>query len=91
MENLYVNNEGYSAYLGKDFMYEVTINCYFNNYFFKSGGSMFYSNKELDIVESFFINKYIEIECQLYQAPQNYLINNGYRLYIKETKKKRKK
>lgn len=90
MENLYVNKENKSAYSGKEFMYEVTINCYFENYFFKSSSSMFYSDIELDIVESFFINKHIEIECELFQAPYDYLINNGYRLYVKESKKKKK-
>ena len=89
MENLYVNNEKV-AYSGEEFIHETSINLYFTNYFSKINSKTFYSKEELNFIESFFVNKYIEIETELIQAPEHYLINNGYRLYIKEPKKKKK-
>ena len=44
-----------------------------------------------NIVDVLKLNKYISLESELYSAPKNWLIDNGYEIYIKKKQIKKLK
>lgn len=91
MKSYLVKNND-SVFIGDEFVYEVSVNCYSKNYFCKVNSKTFLSSKPIDFVESFFINPNIEISCELIEAPLQYLTNLGYKeeeIKIKVKKEKK--
>jgi hypothetical protein len=73
------------------FIYEVTVNACYNDIFSMIDHRYFSSNEEiLNVIDSFYITPNMEICCELYSAPLNWLVENDYTLYIETEKKKRK-
>lgn len=67
------------VYEGNTFIYEVSVYSYFKNYFSLMNTALYESPVLIrNVTRSFFINKYTEICCELYQAPLEYLIENNY-------------
>lgn len=67
------------VFVGNSFIYEVSVFTYYENYFSLVNSTLYESPIFINnIIRSFFINKYTEICCDLYQAPLSYLIENGY-------------
>jgi hypothetical protein len=74
------------------FIYECSIFLHYKNYYSQINKKYFSSNLFIEnIVESFYITKNIEMCSELYSAPEKWLIDNGYRIYIKPVKKSKKK
>ena len=74
------------------FVYETSVYVYHKNYFSLVNKKYFSSVKEIDkVVGSFWKNKNIQICSELFSAPENWLIDNGYDLYQKPEKIKKVK
>ena len=68
-----------AVYVGDSFIYEVNVYNYYKNYFSLVNTTLYESSIPIrNIIRSFFINKYTEICCELYQAPLEYLKENEY-------------
>lgn len=76
----------------KTFVYEVTVNIYYPNYY-SIGNTKHFSSKTYipNYVESFFKNPHTEICCELYSAPLDWLLDNDFSIYIKQKKIRKKK
>lgn len=62
-----------------DFLYEVFVFVHFKGQTSLANHKYFVSKKEIkNIVTSYYINKNIEIVCELYSAPKNWLENNDF-------------
>jgi hypothetical protein len=73
------------------FTYDVYVSIQYGNIFSTPQQYRFASDVEIkNIVKYFKIDKYIDIECFMYSAPLRWLIDNGFAVYIKPEKKKRK-
>ena len=75
------------------FIYEVMVYVSFKNITSMIKSKLYISVVEIPkIIETYFVNKYINICCSLYSAPKEWLINNNFFLYEspKEIKKKLK-
>ena len=84
----YIKNDEV-VYVGNSFIYEVSIYSYFKNYYSLINSTSYESPVVIrNIVRSFFINKYTEICCELYQAPLEYLIENNYESQTKIIERK---
>lgn len=84
--NLYLKNKE-AVLLDSEnrFIYEVFVFVHFPGQTSMANHKYFISNKEIKgIIPSFYINKNIEIVCELYAAPKNWLIENEYTLYTKK-------
>ena len=90
MEEVYV--KGNSSLLISDrFVYEVTVHCYFENYYCIVNTVMFESDVLIEkMVESYFLNKHTQISCELFSAPEEYIKEEEYKLWVKPPKKPRK-
>lgn len=88
--NTYVNGEE-SALVNPNgqFVYEVFTFVQFENIYTIANVKLYYSDKPLNIVPNLKITPYIEVHCELYSAPYEWLINSGFTLYVKPEKKKR--
>lgn len=74
------------------FIYEVYVFIWYENIRSLGNHKFFYSKVEIkNIIESYFINKYIEVYTVLHSAPKEWIIENDFILYVKPEKKKRKK
>lgn len=79
------------VYAGNSFIYEVSVYNYFKNYFSLVKTTLYESKIPIKhTIRSFFINKYTEICCDLYQAPLEYLIDNNYESQANFNKRKTK-
>ena len=58
------------------FIYELSVNVFHKNYYFVANTKYFSSLINLPVVESYKVNKNIEISCYLHAAPIDWLINN---------------
>lgn len=93
MMEIYVRNKGESILIDSEnrFIYEVTKCVYYKNIYSVIDKRFFYSYKEiLNIKDSVFITPNIEITCSLHSAPKTWAIINGFKIWIKPEKKKRK-
>jgi len=85
---VYIKNKR-TVFIEDTFIYEVTICAYFPNYFSVVNTTYFSCKHEIPfIVESFWKNPHTEICCELYAAPLNWLLDNGFTVYIKPEKKR---
>lgn len=74
------------------FIYEVTVYVKYENICNMANHKYFSSNTEIPkVVEEYNLDNNITIYCELIYAPKRWLIDNGYQLYVKPEKKKRKK
>ena len=74
----------------KRFIYEVSTFVRYENIYNMANHNLFTSEKEIpNIVRSFQMTSYIEVQCELYAAPKEWLLENGFILYVKPEKKKR--
>lgn len=65
--------------LGDQFVYEVLVFVYFQNTMSLVTRKLFSCDKEINNVVPFYkINKFVEIQCELYMAPESWLIKNNY-------------
>ena len=72
------------------FIYEVYVSVKFDNIYSIVDHKYFSSDKEiLNIVKKYKVDKYIDISCELYSAPINWLEDNEYFPYVKPIKVKR--
>lgn len=72
------------------FVYHISIFAYHKKYFSLCNDKYFSSEKEVKgIIQSFFINPYIEIYSELYSAPEKWLREQGFRVYVKPEKIKK--
>ena len=62
------------------FIYESNVYLYQQNRFSLINKSYYKYSSELPIVSSFWKSSNIEICCNLYAAPKNWLINNNFKL-----------
>ena len=77
------------VYEGNTFIYEVSVYSYFKNYFSLMNTTLYESPVFIkNVTRSFFVNKYTEICCELYQAPLEYLIKNNYESQTKIIERK---
>ncbi len=90
MSSVYVKED--SSLLESDkYVYEVTICCYYENYYCIANTTMFESSILVEkMVESYFLNKHVQISCELFSAPMEYIIEEGYKLWVEPPKKTRK-
>ena len=90
MPSIYVK-EDKSITVSDRFTYEVTVCCYYSNYYCITDTTIFESDINLEkMVESYFLNKHIQISCELFSAPMEYIIEEGYKLWVEPPKKTRK-
>ena len=90
MSSIYVKEDN-SLLVSDRFTYEVTVNCYYENYYCIVNTTMFESDVLVEkMVESYFLNKHVQISCELFSAPINYIKEEGYKLWVKPPKKPRK-
>jgi len=69
------------------FVYESCVYTHYDNYFALSNKKYFTSKTEIEkIKESFFKTKHIQICNELYSAPEKWLIDNGFIVYVKQLK-----
>ncbi len=89
MDTVYI--KGDSALLVSDrFTYEVTVSCYYENYYCITNSTMFESDKFIEnLVPSYFINKHIQISNELYSAPLEYIDEEGYKQEVIPQKSKK--
>ncbi len=73
------------------FIYELSVNVFHKNYYFVANTKYFSSLINLPVVESYKVNKNIEISCYLHAAPIDWLINNDFVVYSRQIKKRKKK
>ena len=88
---IYVKNKE-SVLIDKEnrFIYEVIKCIYYKNIYSVLDNKLYYSEKEIkSIKDSVFISPNIEITCKIFAAPKDWIINNGFILWIKPEKKKR--
>jgi tRNA A22 N-methylase len=79
-------------FVGDTFIYEVSVFNYYKNYFSLVNSALYESPVFIEkTIRSFFVNKYTEICCELYQAPLEYLIENGYEPQTEINKRELKK
>lgn len=72
------------------FVYEVFTYVQFDNVYNMANNKIFYSDKEIkNFIPVLKVSPYIEVQCHLYSAPLNWLLDNGFVLYTKPEKKKR--
>lgn len=82
-ESALVNHSG-------QFVYEVSVYINYDGIFSLAKHNLFYSDKPIDKITRFFkYSEYIEIFCDLYSAPEKWLLDNEFVLYIKPIKKKK--
>lgn len=90
MEEIYVKRDS-SLLISNKFVYEVTVSCHYENYFCIVNTTMFESETIIEkIVESYFISKHIQVSCELFSAPIEYIKDEGYKLWVKPPKKPHK-
>jgi len=78
-----INNSG-------QFVYEVFIFINYDNILSLANHKLFYSDKPIDKVTRFFkYSDHIEVFCDLYSAPEKWLLDNSFVLYVKPEKKKK--
>ena len=69
------------------FVYESCVYTHYQNYFSLSNKKYFSSKTEIEkIKESFFKTKNIQICNELYAAPEKWLKDNGFIVYVKQLK-----
>lgn len=79
------------VFVGDTFIYEVSVFNYYKNYFSLVNSALYESPIFIEkTIRSFFVNKYTEICCELYQAPLEYLIENGYEPQTEENQRRAK-
>lgn len=78
------------AYVGDTFIYESSVFLYYKNYAFLTNSSTYESKEPIPISETTFISKNVEIRNEIYQAPLNWLLDNGFREWKPRVKPKRK-
>lgn len=72
------------------FVYEVLVYVNHEGILSLHNHKLFSSDHPIQNVVRFTkITKYIEVECCLYSAPEKWLIENGFIVYVKPEKKKR--
>lgn len=72
---------------GNSFVYETSVYLYHKNYFSLMSKKYFSSNKELEkVIGSFWKSPKIQICSELFSAPKQWLIDNGYVVYQKPEK-----
>lgn len=87
----YTNGENL-VYVDKEerFIYEVSVNIWYKGLYSMYKNTLYISKKYIpNIIESYFLTKYIEIFTTLHSAPISWLNKNNYILYVKPEKKKR--
>lgn len=90
MDTVYVKGK-HALLVSKRFVYEVTVCCYYENYYFIASTTMFESDIFIEkLVESYFINKHVEISSELYSAPKDFIDEEGYEQEVIPVKKPRK-
>lgn len=90
-DEIYIKDDE-AVLIGKSFIYEVNVYSYYKNYFSLINTALYESLIPIKkITRSFFINKYTEICCELYQAPLEYLEENGYESQTKINQRKIKR
>lgn len=90
----YINSEGKIVRVDKEgrFVYESMIYIWFDNIVSMNDHKWYFCYTEIkNVIESYYINNHIELYTVLYSAPKDWLIENGYNVYIKPEKKKRKR
>lgn len=74
----------------KRFIYEVATFVRYENIYNMANHNLFTSEKEIpNIVRSLQITSHIEVSCDLYAAPKEWLLENGFILFVKPEKKNR--
>lgn len=87
----YIKN-GQTVLVDTVFVYETSVYVYYKNYFSLISKKYFSSPKEISkVVGSFWKNKHTQICSELYSAPEEWLIDNGYEEYQKPEKIKKVK
>jgi len=88
---LYVNKgQGILLDIEGRFIYEVSVHVIFNGVFILVNSTLYASKTEiLNTIETYPINKHIELCCSIYAAPKNWLIDNNFVPYIKKVKIKK--
>lgn len=82
-ESALVNHSG-------QFVYEVFVFINYDNILSLANHKLFYSDNPINKITRFFkYSKHIEIFCDLYSAPEKWLLDNGFELYVKPEKKKK--
>ena len=72
------------------FIYHVSIFVYHKKYFSLCNDKYFSSKNEVEnLIQSYFINPYIEIYSELFSAPEKWLREQGFRVYVKPEKIKK--
>lgn len=65
------------------FIYEVSVYIHFKNLFFLANSKMYSSKVPItNIVQDYWKNKHIQICCNLYSAPEKWLLENDYKEYV---------
>ena len=89
--DLYVK-PGSSALVASSFIYETTVYLRLPTYCSVVNSTYYSSEKEIQNIRAYFrLSPNIEICSELYAAPKEWLIDNGYTLYQKPEKIKRVK
>jgi hypothetical protein len=79
-----------STLVGKKFLYEVCVNLHYKNYYSQIKKEYYESLVPINnFVESIFINRNVEITCELHTAPIEWLEDNNFIIWTKPEKKKR--
>lgn len=90
---LYVK-ENQFVFKDTKFQYESCVFVHFRNYHSVCNTSIFESDTEIkNVVKSYYVTPHIEFTTDLYAAPEEWLIENGFNRYInlKDEKKNVKK
>ena len=90
---LYIN-KGRGVLLDTEnrFIYEVMVYVMFEGIYMLVNSTLYASKTEiLNIIDSYFINKHVELCCSMYAAPKNWLIDNEFVPYVKKKKVKKLK
>lgn len=70
--------------ISNQFIYEVLVYIYFDNFMSLAESKLFYSSIEIkNVVHLTKISNNIQIECELYAAPKQWLLDNNYIKYEK--------
>jgi len=79
-----------SALVRRKFQYEVCVNLFHEKYYSQIKKEYYESLKPIEkFVESIFVRKNVQVTCELFAAPIEWLEDNDFQIWVKPEKKKR--
>ena len=88
-KDIYVlGDESAHICFGNVFIYEVSVWANYPQYFCKVNSQLYTSPKEIkNYCKTFYKSPNVQISCTLMAAPERWLSNNGFKLWVKPEKK----